>query len=162
MIPQQQFRRPTPYEDPAPYPSPRGSGIPLLILLVLLFGLGIGIWSIFFRGDQTIIPGGSPSVESGKWQAVFLNGGQVYFGHLEFGGGEYAVLKDVYYLRAATSLQSTSSQAGFDLVKMGGELHGPEDTVYLVKSSMLFWENLRPDSRVVQTIAGYMARSGGQ
>lgn len=92
-----------------------------------------------------------PTVPSTKWQAVFLSNNQVYFGKLQTENATYLTLSDVYYLRTATDLENASS---LNLIKLGGELHGPEDTIYVPKSSVLFWENMKADSRVVQTIQG--------
>ena len=97
--------------------------------------------------------------DAAKWQSVFLNNGQVYFGHLQKVQNDYVEIKNVYYLRAAQTLQppasSTAPTPSFELVKLGGELHGPEDAIYLEKSSVLFWENMRPDSQVVQAINNF-------
>jgi uncharacterized SAM-binding protein YcdF (DUF218 family) len=89
-----------------------------------------------------------PAVPSEKWQAVFLSGGQVYFGKLTDAGIGYVTLSDVYYLKSASELE----QSNLNLVKLGGELHGPEDTIYIRKESISFWENMKDSSRVVQSI----------
>lgn len=94
-----------------------------------------------------------PGVPGGVWQAVFLSNNQVYFGKLQNDGPNYVTLTDVYYLRQASDLdQSQSSASNLNLIKLGGEVHGPEDTIYLPKASILFWENMKDTSRVVQTI----------
>ncbi|MBP9757442.1 MAG: hypothetical protein KBD06_02470 [Candidatus Pacebacteria bacterium] len=91
-----------------------------------------------------------PAVPASKWQAVFLTGGQVYFGRLSDVGNGYVSLSNVYYLKSANELQ----QSNLNLVKLGGELHGPEDTIYIRKESISFWENMKDTSRVVQSIEG--------
>lgn len=90
-----------------------------------------------------------PSATS-SWQAVFLANNQVYFGSLQNEDANYVTLSNVYYLRTADDLQKSGES--LNLVKLGGELHGPEDTIYIPKSSILFWENMKDTSRVVQTI----------
>lgn len=97
-----------------------------------------------------------------KWQSVFLNNGQVYFGHLQRVDADYIGITNVYYLRAAQALQPSTTSTpppSFELVKLGGELHGPEDAIYFEKSSVLFWENMRPDSQVVQAINNFQNSS---
>lgn len=89
-----------------------------------------------------------PPVTASKWQAVFLTGGQVYFGRLSDVGNGYVTLSNVYYLKSASELE----QGNLNLVKLGGELHGPEDTIYIRKESISFWENMKDTSRVVQSI----------
>lgn len=94
--------------------------------------------------------GAFPVVPETKYQAVFLQSGQVYFGKLTDLNADYVTLSDVYYLKEASDL----SQSNLNLVKLGGELHGPEDTIYIRKESISFWENMKDTSRVVQSIAG--------
>ncbi len=91
-----------------------------------------------------------PAASAEKYQAVFLQSGQVYFGRLSDTSGDYVTLSDVYYLKEASEL----TQSNLNLVKLGGELHGPEDTIYIRKESITFWENMKDTSRVVQSIQG--------
>jgi hypothetical protein len=114
---------------------------------------GVGIICIWFAVTVLgLAPRDAfPSIEEGAWQAVFLSNNQVYFGKLEENNGKYLTLSNVYYLRTADDLQSGGA---LNLVKLGGELHGPKDPIYIPKESVLFWENMRADSRVVQSIVG--------
>ena len=89
-----------------------------------------------------------PAVPENTWQAVFLENDQVYFGRLSDSGAGYVTLSNVYYLKEASDLQ----QSNLNLVKLGGELHGPEDVIYIRKESITFWENMKSNSRVVQSI----------
>jgi hypothetical protein len=94
-----------------------------------------------------------PTVPTAHWQAVFLNNNQVYFGKLQDLNTGYVALTDVYYLQTASELtQSGTAGSNLNLIKLGGEVHGPEDEIYIPKSSVLFWENMKDNSRVVQTI----------
>ncbi len=96
---------------------------------------------------------GFPRVDNDKWQAVFLSNNQVYFGKLKNSDTNYVALSNVYYLRTATELeQAQGASSNLNLIKLGGEVHGPEDTIYIPKASVLFWENMKDSSRVVQTI----------
>ncbi len=88
-----------------------------------------------------------PLTSRNKWQAVFLTNNQVYFGHLKESRSDYTVLKEAYYLKSAPD-----DKTKVDLVKLGDELHGPEQAMYIPKNQILFWENLKPDSQVVQAI----------
>lgn len=91
-----------------------------------------------------------------KYQGVFLNNGQVYFGKLSGENGLYPVLRDVFYLQVAQSpqplQQGETPQPNMSLVKLGSELHGPTDQMKINRNQILFIEDLRPDSRVVQSI----------
>jgi len=111
----------------------------------------VGLIAIFLAFNVFNVNGDShlPAVPSAKWQAVFLNNNQVYFGKLTDVSSSYVTLTDVYYLRTASDLEQATT---LNLIKLGGELHGPEDVINIPKTSMLFWENMKDTSRVVQTI----------
>lgn len=104
-----------------------------------------------------------PLVDKGKYQAVFLTNGQVYFGKLSTSGGYYT-LKDVYYLQTtakATDSQNpqettTSSDTNsVQLIKLGSEVHGPQDKMTIERSQVLFFEDLKSDGKVAQSITKY-------
>ena len=118
----------------------------LICLVAILFAVSLFFRQKFFGLDR------SHSV----YQAVFLTNGQVYFGTLSNQNQNYVVLKNIYYLQAAQSLQGTNQQSQpFSLVKLGKELHGPTDIMYINHSQILFYEDLKPDSNVVKTIESY-------
>lgn len=119
------------------------------------------------------------------YQAVFLSNGQVYFGQLQGFPGNEPVLKDVYYLKVGTILTpgeagkagevkvegkakeatgaataknpSPATRTGLTLVKLGEEIHGPQDEIKLNRDQILFVENLRENSQVVDAINRYKA-----
>lgn len=118
---------------------------------VLFWTVGVlALWlGVMFLG---LVPtSGFPHVEAQKWQAVFLTNNQVYFGKLSSVDANYVSLTHVYYLRTATDLENQNN-GSLNLIKLGGEVHGPEDPIYIPKESILFWENMKDSSRVVQTI----------
>ncbi|MDO8715769.1 MAG: hypothetical protein Q7J73_03055 [Dehalococcoidales bacterium] len=95
---------------------------------------------------------------SNKYQAVFLSNNQVYFGKLYNAGSDYPVLRDIYYLQVTQVLQPKDPKSPaqqINLVKLGGELHGPEDEMRINKGQILFVEDLKSDSQVVAAIADY-------
>lgn len=105
----------------------------------------------------------SSTIDSDKYQAVFLTNGQVYFGKLEAVDSSYMRLTDVYYLRSQQSAldvtesedveEPAAAQADIQLIKLGDELHGPEDEMIISKDQMLFYENLKPNGRVSELIS---------
>lgn len=118
----------------------------LVISVAILFFVFLGLFGFLPIGNF-------PNATNSEWQAVFLNNNQTYFGKLENVDFGYVKLTNVYYLRAGGNLQEGSIGAdNVSLVKLGGELHGPEDAMYIRKDSILFWENLKSDARVVQLI----------
>lgn len=96
-------------------------------------------------------------IDKNAYQAVFLSGGQVFFGHASVGDGSVS-LTDVFYLAPNTD-QTQPQQLG-QLVKRGSELHGPREPMVIEAGQVLFLENMRDDSQVVQAIKRF--KSGEQ
>ncbi len=120
--------------------------------LALVFGLAL-LWMVGV--SYGVLPSTTfPATSGDSYQAVFLTNGQVYFGNLREANREYLVLEDIYYLQVSQNLQPAEGEPQTDitLVKLGNELHGPEDTMYIPKGQVIFWENMKADSAVVQVI----------
>jgi len=120
-----------------------------LIVSALLLG-----WII---GNNDDGPTGYQNIDSKRYQAVFLSNGQVYFGKLTNSGSELVKLTNIWYLQVQQGTQSAdalndSSKNQVSLAKMGNELHGPDDSMSIAKDQVLFWENLKDDSKVVKAI----------
>ena len=106
-----------------------------------------------------------PNPLSTRYQAVFLTNNQVYFGKLSGLGSGYPTLRDIYYLRVTQNLQPinpNAPQQQLQLVKLGGELHGPEDAMRINRAQILFVEDLKADSQVVNAIKDYKKTQEGQ
>lgn len=97
---------------------------------------------------------------SDGYQAVFLTNNQVYFGKLSM-SHRSVMLSDIYYLQVTQNLQAptgeqasgtTPAQPQINLIKLGNELHGPQDAMYIERDKILFWENMKDDSKVVEAI----------
>lgn len=119
--------------------------------LIIIAVLVVIASCLFCFSKKNNLPGGLEN----KWQAVFLTDGQVYFGKLEDANKKFALLKDVYYLKVSNGLQQGDealSSRNLNLIKLGGEAHGPEGEMFISKSQILFIENLKDNSTVVQAI----------
>ncbi len=137
----------------------------LLIALVLVAVFGFGYLAYQHKVDQDSVKAAqnqsSEQIDSNKYQAVFLTNGQVYFGKLTDNGGNYLKLTDIYYLQSQDqkNVQSagtnTNSQSNLTLIKLGKELHAPEDQMEISRQQVLFWENLQANGKVVQAINDY-------
>jgi hypothetical protein len=101
-------------------------------------------------------PGVADQIDKNAYQAVFLTGGQVFFGHAT-AGDDSVSLTDVFYL--APNTDTSQTQLG-QLVKRGSELHGPREPMLIELRQVLFVENMRDDSQVVQAIKRF--KSGEQ
>jgi hypothetical protein len=104
-------------------------------------------------------------IDTSKYQAVFFTNGQVYFGKLHKLSGGYFKLNDIYYLQAKADAaaaksenpQETSANQSSDveLIKLGQEVHGPDDEMIISQDQVLFFENLKKDGTVTQSISKF-------
>lgn len=109
-----------------------------------------------------VVGGNSESslIKKDKFQAVFLSdtSGQVYFGKLKSLNSRYYELTDIFYVKVENAVQpdrdNTAAQ-NISLAKLGNELHGPEDVMYISRDKVLFWENLKDDGQVVKAITEF-------
>ena len=122
----------------------------LLSILLLL--------AIFVTASK-MLGGASRELKSKQYQALFLTNGQVYFGKLSQVDGSYVKIKDIYYLQVQQQVQPEDKKADqqpqVSLAKLGNELHGPEDVMYVSREQVLFWENLKEDGKVAKAIKDY-------
>lgn len=129
-----------------------GSALVLIAIVLIAFGL---LW--YFRGGF----GESGYINKNEYQAIFLSNGQVYFGKLDTLTPQYAELTDIYYLQVNQTVQpsqsndSSSQPQNVSLVKLGNELHGPEDAMQINRDQIVFWENLKKSGKVTQAIMNY-------
>ncbi|HKR82396.1 MAG TPA: hypothetical protein VJR27_05370 [Candidatus Saccharimonadales bacterium] len=125
------------------------------IMLVSLTIIVLGIVYLLHIAN----PNSGKYVKADKLQAVFLQNGQVYFGHIKGFGQKYLDLQGIYYLNNSNSSSSSSSKTtdnNVSLVKLGCELHGPYDEMVINTDQVTFWENLRGDGQVAQAVAKYI------
>jgi hypothetical protein len=104
----------------------------------------------------------SKYVDTKQYQAVFLNGGQVYFGKITSLNEKYIAMSNIYYLRVNQTVQpnaNSSSSNDVSLVKLGCELHGPSDQMVINASQVVFWENLKSDGQVSKAIADFQKQN---
>lgn len=99
------------------------------------------------------------NIDKSKMQAVFLNGGQVYFGKINDINDRYMKVSEIYYLRVNQTVQPDGSAAtnnqDISLVKLGCELHGPQDSMVINQQQVIFWENLKGDGQVAAAVKKY-------
>lgn len=164
----------------APAPRQRPSKMPWVILIAVVVVVLV-VLGIIFRTQLGFSPKQTEKLSG--YQAVFLTNGQVYFGKLADADGNYVKLTDIFYLQvnqplqtgqngqggttqtptagqqqtAATANSTANQQTQLSLVKLGNELHGPADEMYISRSQILFYENLKADGQVAQAIAKYNA-----
>ncbi|MBU1177625.1 hypothetical protein KJ903_00225 [Patescibacteria group bacterium] len=142
----------------------------LLVVVVLVLGAVIAYPKVKDSMDK------KKSEKETVYHAVFLTNGQVYFGKMDDAKSKYVNLSQVYYLQlnqqqtqqvqpAEGDTQTKEGEEGgqaaatteteqpeFTLVKLGQELHGPEDEMVINQEQVLFYEKLKSDSNVVKAI----------
>ena len=127
--------------------------IVLLVSIAILVGALAGYFAFGNNGDE------GQYVNKNEYQAVFVNvngtsGGQVYFGHIQSLTPNFVDLTNVFYIQNQSNSNSSSNNS-YTLVKLGCELHGPEDQMVINRSQVYFWENLKSSGQVSQKIAQY-------
>lgn len=137
----------------------------------LLSGLAIAN-IVLFVGIVTLVAGSallmgvgrsaseSSHVRDEGMQAVFLNGGQVYFGNIDDLNSSFVRLTNIYYLRVNQQVQPEGEKNAdandISLVKLGCELHGPQDEMLINRDQVVFWENLKDDGQVAEAVKAYV------
>lgn len=126
-------------------PSKRSKAlIIVLVVLVGVFVLGFLIRAIFFT-----------AIRSQSFYAIFLDNGQVYFGKVEKQTENEIILGHVFYLKANTDLSTSNEEmpnANLSLIKLGNEIYKPYDRMLINRSHVLFLEEMRPGSDIMNAI----------
>lgn len=140
----------------------RRSKKPLFVILAAIIVALVVLGGLFmlYRSSSAV-----SAIDSSKYQAVFFTNGQVYFGKLSQQNDQYMKLTNVYYLQSKTTSDKTSPQSAnsqnasdVELIKLGNEIHGPEDQMIIAKDQILFFENLKPQGTVSKTITNYQKK----
>ena len=165
----QRAEEPQPVKEEAPTPKtmPRSSGasyrqepekrskrglVWTLIVGLLVIALAVVGWFMWSHAQS-----GATGINASRFQAVFLNNGQIYFGKLSNFNDTSFKLTNIYYPQAqsAGEEEETSTQDasnGIQLIRLGDEVHGPESEMFISKDQILYYENLKSDSKVSQLI----------
>lgn len=133
------------------------SGILLISIALLVAALAVFVST---GGDKSEKEYLNPD----KFQAVFLNGGQVYFGKVRELNDKFLTVDNIYYLRVNEQAQQATNtnqqtQQDISLAKLGCELHGPEDQMVINREQVTFWENLKDDGQVAKAIAEFVKQN---
>lgn len=118
--------------------------------IVVVLGL---LWWFFGRNM------GVPSyIETSKYQVVCLQSGECYFGKIASVTSDTVQIKNVFYVQKTTGTTTDTTEStdnNLQLIKLGNEVHGPEDMMAINRSQVLYIENLKSDGKVTQTINSY-------
>lgn len=129
--------------------APRFNKWTLIVASLLVASItGWLVWS-FLRPSA-----GLPGVKADAYQAVWLSDKSLYFGKLSVASDEYYRMTNVYYSQVTAGNEKNAEQ-NVQLVKLGNELPYAEDEIIISKKQVLFYENLKSDSKVTQAIDDY-------
>lgn len=152
--------------SPSPKKSKKllGNKVVRYASLVLLISVAILLSAVAASFAFSKSSGQHKYVDSNQMQAVFLNGGQVYFGKISVINSRYVTLNNIYYLRVNQQVQPNQAAANdasndVSLVKLGCELHGPQDQMIINTEQVVFWENLKSDGQVAKAVQEYVKQN---
>ena len=118
-------------------------GIVILTAIVILLGAILAGVFILPKGER---------INSSGYQVIYTATGQAYFGKLQNTDGSYLTLKEPYTAQDVKSDGGQSAQEQTTLLKVTQQTYGPEDVMSIKSDQVLFWQNLRSDSKVAQAI----------
>jgi hypothetical protein len=128
------------------------------VSVIVIIAIAVTAFLAVYRSNTSTV------IDSSKYQAVFFTNGQVYFGKLQTLNGSFMRLTDIFYLQTKTAdptnpqKTSTATTPDVQLIKLGDEIHGPTDEMVINDSQVLFFENLKPDGKVSQSITAYQSK----
>lgn len=121
----------------------RKSGASILTAIVVVLGALVAVYFLLPQGER---------INNNGYQVVYMTTGQAYFGKLKNTGGSYLVLDTPYTAQDVKPEGEESIQTSTTLVKVSQQQYGPEEAMSLKSDQVLFWQNLRDDSKVAQAI----------
>jgi len=138
--------------------SPKKWLIALIIAVVVIILGGIGCWMWMAKSHNV-----DTGINSSEYQAVFTTNGQVYLGKLSPYNGTYLRLTNAFIVVSPTTGQSGSdatktdstdalNQTDTQLVKITSGILEPQDEMFVARSQVLFYENLKPDGKAAKLI----------
>lgn len=164
----QRADEPQPAKEEAPKTTPRSSGgsyrqdpekrskkglVWTIVIAVLVIALAVGGWFVWSQSKNS-----GTGIDTSRYQAIFLVNGQVYFGKLSDFNEKSFKLTSIYYPQAQStgdeeeSSTQNNGSGGIQLIRLGDEVHGPESEMFVSKEQVLYYENLKSDSKVSQLI----------
>jgi hypothetical protein len=96
------------------------------------------------------------SVDNDRYQAVHVADGRVFFGKIEHIDSHFIRLAEAYYTPSASTVaagdDAANQNTNLSLIKAGEEVYGPDGNVLLQIEQVVYWENLKSDSKLLQAI----------
>jgi len=147
-------------ERPSGTNTKKGLRLTQLLSIVLLLGIAIILAFVCLAIGRTSNSNEGQYVNKDQYQAVFLNNGQVYFGHVLNMNGKYVRMSSIYYLTQSSDSSTSSTSSNYSLVKLGcQQIHDPTDQMVINRDQVTFWENLNDSGKVVTSIKQFQKQN---
>lgn len=125
--------------------------IKIIVIFLAIIVIGATVYIMFFRSGEKL--------ETGNWYSVKLIDGEVFYGQIADVKADPLVISNAYYnydqAKAKEGNKTVEETGSLRLVKRGQETHGPSGTMEIVRSQVLFMEQLKQDSKVLKAILDY-------
>ncbi len=128
------------------------------LLIVFLFaGAAFYFYSHRNKDPQDAIEKIGVEYQTGKWYSVRLTSKEEFYGYIKNISSDPVVLENVYYkynqsVGDAESPIEETTNSSIRLVKRGKEAHGPDGSMNIVRSQVLYMEPLGPESKILKAI----------
>ena len=128
----------------------------IFVLFVIIICLGVYLFNNRNREFETVKSEGGKS----SWYSIKLMNGEFYYGQIKNTGDDPIVLENVYYnydqVNSDQDKNNEKQESGnLRLVKRGKETHGPDGSMSIVRTQVVYMEPLREDSKVLKAILDY-------
>ena len=89
--------------------------------------------------------------KTNNWYSIELSNNETYYGQIEDIKADPIIVKNVYYNYDQSNKEENKNN-NLRLIKKGKETYGPDGTMNIVRSHVLYMEPLSADSKVLQAI----------
>ena len=122
-----------------------------IVILLAIILIGATVYWLFFNKEQEEVS------QVIHWYTVKLVNSEVYYGQISDLSADPVVINNVYYNydQVKGEEKEVDEISNIRLVKRGKETHGPDGTMNIVRSQVVYMELLREDSKVLQAILEY-------
>jgi len=134
------------------------NGKAILVFTILIFVLVLLFISTSFWQNGTIRNTVQLLKFKNSYQVIFLNNGQAYFGNITEITNKYIILKDPYFIKVQQKQiedEDQTTQPEIKLLSIKDEFHSPKDYMLIEKSGVLFIEELKDSSQIIDIIGNY-------
>jgi hypothetical protein len=116
------------------------------LVVVALVASWFGMQAYLHRNEQKI--------DHNRYQAVFLEDGKIFFGKLENLDGPYITLNNAYQARSTEADKDNTTNSSYvRLARLADDTaYSPDGSISIQSSKILYWQNLKTDSKVSQLI----------